>query len=61
MISPEVCVFPILAVRCSLQPSNRENGFELDDEHARLSKFVEYEEVNLTVTEDVHGTILVQL
>ena len=61
MISPEVCAFPILAVRCSLQPSNRENGFELHDDKARLSKFVEYEEVNLTVTEDVHGNTLVQL
>ena len=63
MISPEVCAFPILAVRCSLQPSKSENRPKLDDDDsARLSKFVEYEEVILTVTGDVHeGNMIVQL
>lgn len=63
MITPEVCVFPILAVKCCLQqPANGENGLEHGDDIARLSKFVEYEEVNLKVTGDVQeGKIIVQI
>ena len=62
MITPEVCVFPILAVKCCLQqPANQENGQEPSDDIASLSKFVEYEEVNVKVTGDVQeGKVIVQ-
>lgn len=60
VISPEVCGYPILAVKCCLQPTIGEKGQELSDD--KLSKFIEYEEVKLTVTGDVHeGKLIVKI